>query len=333
MTQETANTWGELAFFSLVRSPFFLSSLALHLLLFYVLAMVSLSVKTDEVAIPISLIEFGEGTSRDKSIGPGQGPGGPRTQPKRGIPEIPRQSSGKLAEGSPESAVPSKESTPAPEAAPALPQPKALADARLRPFAVKESSPDSLVQLPMKDAPTNFPAINTEAVARASSATKGAGEGEGIRALKEGMQIPGALKGGGSGVGPYGVAGGTRDGKGIAGGGTGTGLGGGSSSGLRGARSGDLSQYLKLIEKRVFSVWKYPDEVTGVQKVSVRFTLDRAGKLTQAEVLDSSDSRINASALEAMKRASPFPPIPENMKELAGEPLVIRFTVAISVRG
>jgi TonB family protein len=94
-----------------------------------------------------------------------------------------------------------------------------------------------------------------------------------------------------------------------------------------------LSQYLKLIEKRVFSVWKYPDEVTGVQKVSVRFTLDRAGKLTQAEVLDSSDSRINASALEAMKRASPFPPIPENMKELAGEPLVIRFTVAISVRG
>ncbi|MGH7831260.1 MAG: TonB family protein, partial [Candidatus Binatia bacterium] len=268
------------------------------------------------------------------SIGPEVGPGGPRTRPKRGSPEIPRQSSGKLAEGLPESTIPSNESAPAPEAAPALPQPKAVADpARPRPFAGKERSPDSLVQLPMKDSSTSLPATATETIPRGVSATKGAGEGEGILALREGTQIPGALKGKGAGVGPYGVPGGATDGKGIAGGGTGTGAGGGSASGLRGSLSGDLNQYLKLIEKRVFSVWKYPDEVTGIQKVSVRFTLDRAGKLTQVDVLDSSDARINASAMEAMKRASPFPPIPENMRELAGEPLIIRFTVAIRVRG
>ena len=50
-------------------------------------------------------------------------------------------------------------------------------------------------------------------------------------------------------------------------------------------------------------------------------------------MVDSSDSRLNASAVEAMKRASPFPPIPENLKELANEPLIIRFTVSIRVRG
>jgi TonB family protein len=97
--------------------------------------------------------------------------------------------------------------------------------------------------------------------------------------------------------------------------------------------SSDYEQYLKQIEKRVRSVWKYPDEVTGAHKVTVRFTLDRAGKLTQAEVLESSDSRLNASAVEAMKRASPFPTIPESLKDLANEPMIMRFAVSIRVRG
>jgi TonB family protein len=69
-----------------------------------------------------------------------------------------------------------------------------------------------------------------------------------------------------------------------------------------------------------------------VQKVAVRFALDRAGKLTLAEVLESSDSRLNLSALEAMRRASPFPAIPESLKDLANEPLIMRFEVAIRVR-
>jgi TonB family protein len=87
------------------------------------------------------------------------------------------------------------------------------------------------------------------------------------------------------------------------------------------------------LEKRVYAVWKYPEGASGLQKVSVRFVLDRAGKLAQAEVVESTDPAVNASALEAMKKASPFPPIPENLKDLAGEPLIIRFTVAIRVRG
>jgi hypothetical protein len=34
-----------------------------------------------------------------------------------------------------------------------------------------------------------------------------------------------------------------------------------------------------------------------------------------------------------MKRASPFPPIPETLKDLADTPLRMQFTVTIGVRG
>jgi TonB family protein len=70
-----------------------------------------------------------------------------------------------------------------------------------------------------------------------------------------------------------------------------------------------------------------------VQKVAVVFTLDRSGRLLKAEVVDSSDSRLNAGAVEAMKKASPFPPIPESLKEIANEPLRMQFTVTIGLRG
>jgi len=84
--------------------------------------------------------------------------------------------------------------------------------------------------------------------------------------------------------------------------------GGGSATGLKGISNADYNQYLNQLKKRVESVWKYPENVTGVQKVAIRFALDRAGKLTLAEVLDSSDARLNSSALDAIRRASPSHP-------------------------
>lgn len=337
MTQETTESWAELALHSLVKGPFLPCSFALHLVLFYILGTIALSVNPEEniTSIPVKLIELGQGRSPDRSIGPDRGPGGPRALPKLGSPEIPRQQSGKLESGAVENLTASSEPAPAPENRPVIPQPKVLADlGRSRPVTARESLPDSLVQLPIRDRAPNLPAASGQKPEeRSLSALKGRGDGDGIRALKEGAQIPGALKGTGTGTGPYGVPGGIREGSGLSGGGTGSGSGGGSATGLRGAPGGDYDQYLKLIERRVSSVWKYPDGVTGVQKVSVRFTLDRAGKLIQAEILDSTDPRINGSAVEAMKRASPFPPIPESLRDLAGEPLIIRFTVDIRIRG
>jgi TonB family protein len=341
MANELSGTWEDTGLFSLFRSPFLVPSLLFHALLFFLaLRAATLSIVKPETNIPISvqLLEVRDGSSDNKSIGPAKGPGGPRALPKLGVPIPPAERTGKVDSGSLDSLVPSTniEAVPAPKPV-TLPGPKILAaDTRHESINVKETSPDSLVRLPTKDAATNLTGsgpADLDMNQRSLAALKGSGEGAGIKALKEGAQIPGALKGTGSGAGPYGVPGGSRSGTGLTGGGTGTGAGGGSNTGLKGIQSADYARYFDQLKKRVKSVWKYPDDVTGVQKVWVRFTLDRAGKLIEAEVLDSSDSRLNASALEAMRRASPFPPIPESLKDLANWPLRMEFNVEIRVRG
>jgi TonB family protein len=335
----SAAAWDD-SVLSLFRSPFLLSSLLLHaMLLALVFRAASLSVANPALNPPISvqLMEVTDGGSR-KSVGSSKGPGGPRSLPKLGSPITPAQRTGKLDSGSLESLSPSDtvEATTAPKPL-ALPGPKALSSDLDRAAAtLNETSPDSLVRLPTKGAATNLPsavAVDPEASQKSLAALKSTDAGPGIKALKEGEQIPGSLKGMGTAAGPYGAPGGSRSGSGLSGGGSGAGTGGGSSTGLKGIANSDYNQYLQQLKKRVESVWKYPDDVTGVQKVAVRFILDRAGKLTLAEVLDSSDSRLNTSAVEAIKRASPFPPIPETLKDLANEPMIIRFEVAIRVRG
>jgi len=332
---------GDLDFVALLHSPFLFSSLLFHaLLLLLALKAATLTIPKPQTDAPISvqLFEARDGGSLNKSIGPGSGPGGPRTMPKLGTPVAPQQRTGKLDSGSVETAIPSNnpvEAAPPPKPV-ALPGPKVLAADTREAVNAKETSADSLVRLPTKEGPTSLPgstATDLEANQRSLAALKGIGEGPGIKALKEGAQVPGALKGSGTGSGPYGVPGGSPSGTGLTGGGTGAGTGGGSATGLKGLPSADFNQYLSQLKKRVESVWKYPDGVSGVQKVAVLFTLDKAGRLVHSEVLESSDSRLNASAVDAMKRASPFPPIPESLKELANAPLRMQFTVTIGVRG
>jgi TonB family protein len=310
------------------------------MLLALMLRAASLSVTKPALEPPISvqLLEVNDGGSPNKSIGSSKGPGGPRRLPKLGNPIAPAPRAGKLASGSLDALSPSDtvEATTAPKPM-ALPGPKLLSsDSSREAVNVKETSADSLVRLPTKETATNLPGgmtADSEKSQKSLAALRSTDAGAGIKALREGEQIPGSLKGVGSGVGPYGVPGGSRSGTGLSGGGTGSGTGGGSNTGLKGIANPDYNHYLQQLKRRVESVWKYPDDVTGVQKVAVRFILDRAGKLTLAEVLDSSDSRLNTSAVEAIKRASPFPPIPESLKDLANEPMIIRFEVAIRVRG
>src|SRR5215467_4005595 len=339
MANHLSESWGDVDLLSLFRSPFLLPSIILHALLFFLALRVSLQLTKPELDIPIAvdLAEVRNGGSDNKSIGPAKGAGGPRTPPKLGVPIAPAPRTGKLETGSLESMVPNTNTEEAPPPKPvALPGPKVLAsDTRHEAVNVKETSADSLVRLPTKEGATNLPASSAadlEVNQRSLAALKGS-EGPGIKALKEGAQIPGALKGTGTGIGPYGVPGGSKSGTGITGGGTGTGIGGGSTTGLKGISNGDLNQYLKQVENRVRSVWKYPEEVTGVQKLTIHFSLDRAGKLIQVEVVNTSDARLNASAVDAMKRASPFPPLPESLKDLANEPLGITFTVTNRLRG
>ena len=95
----------------------------------------------------------------------------------------------------------------------------------------------------------------------------------------------------------------------------------------------NLVSYLNVIKAKVQSTWKYPTGVSGTQALTLKFVLDIDGKLVSAEVVDSTDARLNGSAMEAVNRASPFPPIPEDLKAgLAGQPLLMKFTVDIMPR-
>jgi TonB family protein len=331
--------WEDGNIFAVFRSPFLLPSIFLHIMfVLLVMRAVTLNLVKPERDAPITvqLQDFAGSGTDSKSIGSAKGPGGPRELPKLGTPIPPAPRTGKLESGSVEATVPSPIEA-APPAPKPLPGPKVLAsNTRSEYVNANETAPDSLVRLPTKAAPTQLPGAAADSAVNptVSNAGKGGTEGPGIKALSEGAQIPGALKGTGAGSGPFGVPGGSRSGSGSSGGGTGSGTGGGGLAGVRGASNLDFNRYLDQLKRRVESVWKYPEEVTGVQEVAIRFSLDRAGKLIQApQVLDSSDTRLNASAVEAMKRASPFPPIPENLaKELANEPLIVRFKVSIRVR-
>ncbi len=91
----------------------------------------------------------------------------------------------------------------------------------------------------------------------------------------------------------------------------------------------DFTEYFELIKRRVFAAWRYPKGVRGVHKVSLRFRLDRAGASHGVQVVRSTDRQLNMSAVEAMNRASPFPPIPEKFRALVGQPLTLIFTVTV----
>lgn len=104
------------------------------------------------------------------------------------------------------------------------------------------------------------------------------------------------------------------------------------SGSLAALSSPDFGPYLEMIKRRVQSVWKYPKGISGIHRVNLVFVLDRGGKLARVEVLDSSDAQLDRSAIKAMKRASPFPPVPESLKDLAGWPLRMRFSIDFGVK-
>src|SRR6185295_18513645 len=201
--QQINADWEDFSVLSPFRSPFLIPSVLFHSMLALLAlraAMLPIA-KPEQTPISVQLLEPREGISPNKSIGPASGPGGPRTMPKLGTPTPPTQRSGKLDSGSSETSVPSSspvEATPAPKPV-TLPGPKVLAaDQHSESVNVKETSVDSLVRLPTKESPTHLPgssAADLEANQKTLAALKGAGEGPGIKGLKEGAQIPGALKG------------------------------------------------------------------------------------------------------------------------------------------
>jgi TonB family protein len=101
-------------------------------------------------------------------------------------------------------------------------------------------------------------------------------------------------------------------------------------TGLIDTRDPDFSEYFRVIEARVRTAWKYPENLGGTtQTVKLEFSLRLDGAVDGVRVVSSTSGVMNESALTAMRKAAPFPPLPAKFRSLVGQPIVMSFTVTI----
>ena len=74
----------------------------------------------------------------------------------------------------------------------------------------------------------------------------------------------------------------------------------------------DASAYLDQVERRIMATWKLLPKANGL-KVVLRLRLGRSGRVSDVRVEKSSgDKQSDASVVQAVRRASPFPPTPDS---------------------
>jgi TonB family protein len=244
-------------------------------------------------------------------------------------------------------AEPAPASPPAPVPAPAPPAAESVAPSPPAP----EPAP-----APAPPAPRDVPAVATDprgstpvpyaagrpSVPAAPAAEPGRGEtgqaaalarevtGRGEPGPRATVDIPRDLvRGGGTGGAPSGAGAGAGSGAG-AGEGAGVRAATGAGSGLVDTRDPDFTEYFRIIEARVRTAWKYPEHLGGTtQTVKLGFSLRLDGAVDDVRVVSSTSRVMNDSALAAVRKAAPFPPLPAKFRSLAGQPLVMSFTVTI----
>ena len=76
----------------------------------------------------------------------------------------------------------------------------------------------------------------------------------------------------------------------------------------------DASAYLDQVERRIMAAWKLPPNAHGL-KVVLRMRLERSGRVSDVRVEKSSgDKQFDASAVQAVRRANPFPRVPDSVQ-------------------
>ncbi len=108
-------------------------------------------------------------------------------------------------------------------------------------------------------------------------------------------------------------------------GGEGTG-GTGTALGVRCMESAFVLRYIDGIEERTKKRWRVPEGTPDDAKVVLIFSLDSSGAATQIEFQGDVQPAVGNSAVAAMRAASPFPPMDDNVRCLAGKKLRGTFT-------
>jgi TonB family protein len=109
------------------------------------------------------------------------------------------------------------------------------------------------------------------------------------------------------------------------------GPGGGTGSGLQPEGTAtdcinrpEVQAYLDLLNQRIYSRWTLPYGVEN-KRVTLRFEIDVAGSTSSIQLVQG-DNAIGASAIDAMRASSPFPPMPDRVRCLANRHVTATFT-------
>jgi hypothetical protein len=87
----------------------------------------------------------------------------------------------------------------------------------------------------------------------------------------------------------------------------------------------EVQAYMRHIKTRVLNRWVLPPEVAANREVTLRFVLDPAGTANRVGFVSADDKVLGASAVKAMRSASPFDQMSDRVRCLAGNPIMATF--------
>ena len=114
---------------------------------------------------------------------------------------------------------------------------------------------------------------------------------------------------------------------GVYAGGEGTGGTGTAVGVVRCLESAFVVRYMQDIAARTQRRWQVPQGTADNASVVLHFALDASGAATRVEYRGKENRPLGTSAANALREASPFPPMDDNVRCLAGRPLTGIFSV------
>jgi TonB family protein len=88
----------------------------------------------------------------------------------------------------------------------------------------------------------------------------------------------------------------------------------------------EVKSYLGSVQNKTLDRWILPPGVTADQTVTLRFKIDAAGSATSVSLVEASDNALGASAVDALRAAAPFPPMPDPARCLSRVPITATFS-------
>jgi TonB family protein len=87
----------------------------------------------------------------------------------------------------------------------------------------------------------------------------------------------------------------------------------------------EVQAYLEQVHQRMYARWILPAQTPPNQSIRLRFRLDPSGSATNVRFLEAPNQLLGESAVQALRAASPFPPMPERARCLAQDSLTAIF--------